>query len=82
MLTSLVHEAKNHNPQAMEGIISMFAPKLKKSLYQTTQQQRDDLKQDVCLKIMEVVHRYDLEAVPGFFEYLKETELDNGIKGK
>ncbi|RAW09749.1 helix-turn-helix domain-containing protein [Paenibacillus taichungensis] len=60
-LNDLISQAKRNNTQAMMEIIQRFEPKIKKSLHQTSFQNRDDLKQDLIIKFIEVVHNWDIE---------------------
>ncbi|WP_051290028.1 helix-turn-helix domain-containing protein [Paenibacillus massiliensis] len=61
-LRELIVKAKRNNQQAMMEIIYRFEPKLKKSLMQTNFQNRDDLKQELIVKFIEVVHGWDMEG--------------------
>ncbi|MCW3793769.1 helix-turn-helix domain-containing protein [Paenibacillus sp. LS1] len=71
---TLLIQARENDKNAMESIIVKFNPKLQKSLYQTTQQDRNDLKQEIHLKIIEAVYKYDLETVPGLWEFIHTKE--------
>lgn len=73
-LMTLLIQAREHDKNAMESIIVKFNPKLQKSLYQTTQQDRNDLQQEIHLKIIEAVYKYDLETVPGLWEFIQTKE--------
>lgn len=70
----LTKTAKSKNPEAVLAIIQKFSPKLKQSLYQTSQQDREDLEQDLILKMIEIIYRYNLESTPGFWEFQKMVE--------
>ncbi|MEW9701157.1 helix-turn-helix domain-containing protein [Paenibacillus sp. SI8] len=75
-LAILIKKAKKNDHDAMKSIIVMFKPKLDQSMYQTPFQERADLKQEVCLKIVEAVHRYDLDATPGFWDFLRMIKIN------
>ncbi|QYY44401.1 hypothetical protein K3F53_01055 [Aneurinibacillus thermoaerophilus] len=60
--------------------IQTFKPKLKSSLYQTSIGEREDLAQELTLKIIEAIYNYDLEATPGFFEFIEQIEGNSGAK--
>ncbi|WP_289375896.1 helix-turn-helix domain-containing protein [Paenibacillus silvae] len=82
-LMSLLIQARKNDKKAMESIIVKFNPKLQKSLYQTTQQDRNDLKQEIHLKIIEAVYKYDIETVPGFWEFIQNSkEMEDGLFNK
>lgn len=70
----LTKKAKNRNQEAVLSIIQKFSPKIKQSLYQTSQQEREDLEQDLILKMIEVIYRYSLESTPGFWEFQQMVE--------
>ena len=72
-LMKLLKKAKNNDKKAMEEIIIKFTPKIRKSLYQTSLQERNDLRQEVNLKIIEAVHKYDIESIPGFWDFIGIT---------
>lgn len=58
----LIRKAKQNNPEALMEVIYRFEPKIKKSLCQTNVQNREDLKQELILQLIEVVYRFDLES--------------------
>lgn len=60
--------------KAIEIIIEAFNPKIKKSLMMTDTRNRDDLEQELHLKILEIIRRYDLNSTPGFFEYIQSAD--------
>lgn len=59
-LNDLIVQAKQNNQQAMLEILYRFEPKIKKSLHQTGFQNRDDLKQELIVQFIEVVHKWDI----------------------
>jgi len=67
----LIEKSKSDN-EAMLRIIELFEPKLYKSLYQTAENNREDLKQDLLIKLMVSVKKYDVDTVPGFWEFKKQ----------
>ncbi|GAA0853985.1 helix-turn-helix domain-containing protein [Paenibacillus glucanolyticus] len=73
-LISLIKKAQEKDATAMETIIQKYTPKIQKSLWQTSNQDRNDLKQEVNLKMIEAVYKYDLETVPGFWDLMDIEE--------
>lgn len=69
-LYELVQDAKN-STIALENIIQMFELKIKKLIYMTNINNRDDLTQELRMKMIKYITEYDLDSVPGFWE-LKE----------
>lgn len=57
-----------------EETIRRLHPKIKKSLYYTKLQDREDLEQELKTKIVECIHRDNFEDVPGFWMSSKQFE--------
>ncbi|SDM91816.1 helix-turn-helix domain-containing protein [Sediminibacillus halophilus] len=72
-LYQLTTESKS-NPSALIAILDAFEPKVKKSLYQTEERNREDMYQDLQLKMVEAVTSYDISTVPGFFDFQVQVE--------
>ncbi|WP_238655565.1 helix-turn-helix domain-containing protein [Paenibacillus piscarius] len=72
-LMNLIKKAKQKDRAAIATIIDKFTPKIQKSLYQTNAQNRNDLRQEVNLKMIEAINKYDLESVPGFWEFVNQN---------
>lgn len=81
MLYELVKESRQ-NKQALETIINLFEPKLKKSLTLTNYNEREDLEQELKCKLIKCILDYDVESTPGFWE-LREQIINkkNYVKG-
>lgn len=62
LLYDLLIQAKSDDKTAILKIINRFEPKIKKSLQQTNVQNRDDLKQELITKFIEIIQSYDLYA--------------------
>lgn len=65
ILYELVKEAKHKNT-AIQTIINMFEPKLKKSMYMTNSNDREDLAQELKTKMVSYIRKYDIDSLPGF----------------
>ncbi|MGO4732893.1 helix-turn-helix domain-containing protein [Paenibacillus sp. 2KB_22] len=59
-LYELLSEAKAENPTVIIEIIRKFEPKIKKSLRQTSVQNREDLRQELVTKFIEVLYSYEI----------------------
>ncbi|PRT15846.1 hypothetical protein G9298_28530 (plasmid) [Bacillus thuringiensis] len=55
-------------------IINQMEPKIRKSLRLTNQQDREDLEQEIKLKIIEVSTNNIIRDTPGFWEYRRIIE--------
>ena len=69
---SLIKKAQENDTKAVESIIFRFNPKIQKSLLQTDFQNRNDLKQEVSIKMIEAIYKYDINSIPGFWEYVNK----------
>lgn len=54
-----------------EVILNLFLPKIKKSLKNTPFQEREDLEQEIKLKIYEKIDVFDNFSAPGFFDFIE-----------
>ncbi|XJZ27539.1 helix-turn-helix domain-containing protein [Bacillota bacterium Lsc_1132] len=75
MLIDLVKESK-FNREAMESVIKLFEPKLKKTLYMTNPNDRDDLEQELKMKMVSYIKEYDTNSVPGFWKFKEKLDKD------
>jgi len=67
---ALVEKSK-YDDKALLIVLSFFEPKLKHSLYQTHLHYREDLRQDLLIKLINTIRNYDINSVPGFWELKK-----------
>ncbi len=51
----------------IEEIVERFEPKMKSSLTLTHPQVREDLYQELRLKLIDIVLYYDIDSTPGFW---------------
>lgn len=73
ILYDLVKES-HQNSKAMQELIDLFEPKLKKSLSLTPYDERDDLAQDLKCALIRYIKRYEVEETPGFWEFKKRLD--------
>jgi hypothetical protein len=71
ILYDLVKEAQC-NTAYEKNVIQTFEPKIKKSLYLTRVENRDDLEQELKIKVIRYVRDYSLENIPGLFDLNKQ----------
>lgn len=76
-LLPLVKKAQKNNPEAMLMILKLFERKIYYELKQTTSQEREDLSQDLYLKMIETVQNYSLDQTPGFWEFIYRDEMSD-----
>ncbi|QSX24144.1 helix-turn-helix domain-containing protein [Priestia megaterium] len=60
------------NSEIYEEVLEMFEPKIKKSLLNTHFQEREDLEQEIKIKIYEKIDVLNDMYVPGFFEFIEQ----------
>lgn len=65
-LYDLVNLSKMKDSLAIQKIIDMMKPKIKKELHNVPLQEREDLEQELKLDIIEAVYNYEME-VPSFW---------------
>lgn len=73
-LYSLFKIAQSGNSSAIFEIITAFEGKIKKSLLQTSLSEREDLKQELILKVIQEVLKYDLNSIPTYFDLQTSIE--------
>lgn len=56
----------------IEEILKEMEPKIKKSLYNTSMQEREDLEQEIRLSIIEIMEKNPFSYTPGFWELAKQ----------
>lgn len=59
-LRDLIVKAQEKDQAATLAIIDKFKPKIQKSLCQVPLQERDDLSQELCLKMIEVIRKFKI----------------------
>ncbi|WCT56426.1 helix-turn-helix domain-containing protein [Paenibacillus kyungheensis] len=63
MLAKLLIQAQQHqDPEVTLHILESFTPKIKASLRQVSADYRDDLKQELYLKMIEVIQTFDIRG--------------------
>ena len=59
------------NTNEIIDLISTMEPKIIKSLTNTSYQEKEDLKQEIYLKIIEIIKKGNIKDVPGFWDMQK-----------
>ncbi len=77
-LYQLAIESKN-DQDALNQILKAFNPKIKKSLQQTNFQNREDLEQELQLKLVNLIKMCELDDLDGFWEFY--NKVNNSKKG-
>ncbi|KZE50968.1 hypothetical protein [Rossellomorea marisflavi] len=74
-LYKLVRKAKTDN-HSLNKVIELFFPRIFSSLNQTNWQDREDLSQELKIKLLVLIRNYDLESVPCYFQMIENPTND------
>lgn len=61
-------EKSKHDNLALLTLIIFFEPKLNKCLYETAPNNREDLRQDLLIKLINTIKKYESHSVLGFWD--------------
>lgn len=64
--------SKEEKELIFSEILCIFEPKIKAVLTQTKYENREDLKQELQIKLMTIVQSYELKEIDNGMSYLKE----------
>lgn len=73
----LIEDSQEGNEHSTLIILKKLEPKIKKSLKQTTIQDRENLEQELVMKVLKVTYSFDTNKVPGFWEFLNKNRKRN-----
>ncbi|KMM36594.1 helix-turn-helix domain-containing protein [Guptibacillus hwajinpoensis] len=73
-LYTLLQQAKQNEDEALELIFRQFEKKIEAELRQTPYEYRDDLRQELYVKILEAVEKYSIDEVPNFEQFIEEKK--------
>ncbi|MCA0988932.1 helix-turn-helix domain-containing protein [Guptibacillus algicola] len=77
-LYNLLQRAKKQDEEAISLILQTFEKKIEAELRQTSYAERDDLRQDLYMKVYEAIEKYKIDDVPDFEEFV--INLEKGKK--
>ncbi|MGA9286973.1 MAG: helix-turn-helix domain-containing protein [Anaerobacillus sp.] len=69
-LYTRLQQVKQDEKEELSHIIAQFEKKIEAELRQTSPQYRDDLRQELFMKIIEAVEKYNVEDVPNLQEFI------------
>ncbi|WP_270180439.1 helix-turn-helix domain-containing protein [Alkalihalobacillus sp. CinArs1] len=75
-LYNLLQRAKKQDEEALSLILQTFEKKIQSELRQTSFGARDDLRQELFVKVCEAVGKYKVDDVPDFEEFAMKLEKD------
>ena len=66
----LIEESQKGDWNSTIEIINRFRPKIKSSLRQTTNQERENLEQELIAASISAINSFNTKEVPGFWEFI------------
>ncbi|WP_075618776.1 helix-turn-helix domain-containing protein [Paenisporosarcina indica] len=72
-LYTLVKQSRTDN-NSLVCVIDIFSPKIDHSLKQTKQQFREDLSQELKIKLLDCIRNYEVDNIPGYFQMIELLE--------
>lgn len=72
-LFTLVKQARADN-HSLVIVLDLFAPKIGRALQQTKRQDREDLSQELKIKLLDCVRNYEVDNIPGYFQMIDLLE--------
>lgn len=67
----LITKSKLDDEKSISSLLQQFESSIKKSLYQTSYNHREDLNQELNIKILDAVRDYNFDKCPGFWEFIR-----------
>ncbi|ESU31412.1 hypothetical protein G3A_16870 [Bacillus sp. 17376] len=80
-LYTLVRQS-NTDDNSLNTVIELFSPKIISSLNQTNQQDREDLSQEIKMKLLFCIKNYDVENIPGYFQMIEQLKKKKMVGNK
>ncbi|SDC60617.1 hypothetical protein SAMN05421734_11312 [Pelagirhabdus alkalitolerans] len=68
----LINRSQNGSTESTMRIIKKIEPKIKKSINQTNKQEQEVLEQELKIKTIKIIQTFNLEKIPGFWDFLKK----------
>lgn len=82
-LIELTKKVQKHNDiESLEIVLNLFEPKIKASLRQTSPQEQHDLYQELKIKVIEIVRKYDINDTCGFWEFTNRLKEQHALDCK
>ncbi|WP_071392967.1 hypothetical protein [Bacillus tuaregi] len=80
---SFLNKKDQNSDMDIDELISNFQPKIKASLRHTASQEREDLEQEITIKIIEKMETIQNLEAPGFWDFLEKIQNQkSGRKGE
>jgi hypothetical protein len=85
-MTQIIHLTKkvqeDNDIESLENLLHLFEPKIRASLQQTSPQEQHDLSQELKLRMIEIIKKYDYNNTYGFWEFINKLETQHGLESQ
>ncbi|WP_405099896.1 helix-turn-helix domain-containing protein [Oceanobacillus sp. FSL H7-0719] len=80
-IIDLTKKVQSHDDnESLETVLNLFEPKIRASLRQTSLQEQSDLYQELKIKVIEVVRKYDYDNTYGFWEFTDRLKEEHAVE--
>lgn len=76
-VSTLIIKAQHDDQEAMGALVQKFEPKLRSTVFSSPYSNKadcEDMEQELTIKIIEGVQKFDIDQIPGFWEYLAHVK--------
>lgn len=77
-MTSLIDLTKKvqkyNDAESLEIVLTLFEPKIRASLKETSPQEQVDLYQELKIRVIEIIRKYDYNNTYGFWEFTNQLK--------
>lgn len=74
-LIELTKKVQKYNDlESLETVLHLFEPKIRASLKQTSPQEQVDLYQELKIRVIEIIRKYDYSNTCGFWEFTNQLK--------
>ncbi|TLS36654.1 helix-turn-helix domain-containing protein [Pseudalkalibacillus caeni] len=70
----LINRAKSDDEDAIVKILELLEPKIQYEVRKTAEKHREDLKQELTIKLIKTIKEFDLDNVPDFDNFMKQRK--------
>ncbi|WP_110114877.1 helix-turn-helix domain-containing protein [Bacillus sp. CGMCC 1.16541] len=67
-VVELIKQAKGGDQDAMQRLLDLFEPKVKRCVSHVPLQDREEMEQSIRLEMIVAIHKFDLHSTPTFWD--------------
>ncbi|MCF3942929.1 helix-turn-helix domain-containing protein [Oceanobacillus alkalisoli] len=71
---------KYNDAESLEIVLTLFEPKIRASLKETSPQEQTDLYQELKIRVIEIIRKYDYNNTYGFWEFTNRLKEQHGTE--